>query len=102
VLQLIQEDATSKAFHLFRKWGRVGNDRIGNDKIERMSSKAAGINEFKRLFQEKTGNLFEQWVDHENFEKQPGKFHPLEIVRIDPSLFYSVNAFDTHVFGVMT
>ncbi|XP_024382940.1 poly [ADP-ribose] polymerase 1 isoform X2 [Physcomitrium patens] len=77
VLQLIEEDA-KKTVHLYRKWGRVGNDRIGGDKIEKLS-KADGIKEFKRLFKEKTGNDWESWVNREDFEKQPGKFYPLDI-----------------------
>lgn len=79
VLQLIEEDAKKTVHHLYRKWGRVGNDRIGGDKIEKLS-KAKGIEEFKRLFKEKTGNEWESWVNRENFEKQPGKFYPLDIV----------------------
>jgi hypothetical protein len=41
--------------------------------------KAAAIKEFKRLFREKTGNDWESWEKQENFEKQPGKFYPVEI-----------------------
>lgn len=88
VLQLIEEDAKKTVHHLYRKWGRVGNDRIGGDKIEKLS-KVEGIKEFKRLFKEKTGNEWESWVNREHFEKQPGKFYPLEIVWLDVILIRS-------------
>lgn len=41
--------------------------------------KLDAIREFKRLFLEKTGNEWESWVNKDDFEKQPGKFFPLEI-----------------------
>ncbi|CAI7918461.1 unnamed protein product [Closterium sp. NIES-54] len=34
---------------------------------------------FKRLFKEKTGNDWDAWQKKTGFEKQPGKFYPLEI-----------------------
>lgn len=79
VLQIIEEDANKTVHHLYRKWGRVGNSRIGGDKLEKLS-KAEAIKEFKRLFKEKTGNEWEAWESRENFAKQPAKFYPLEIV----------------------
>lgn len=79
MLQIIEEDNKKTAHHLYRKWGRVGNARIGGDKIEKLS-KAESVKEFKRLFKEKTGNDWEAWEDRVNFEKMPGKFYPLEIV----------------------
>ncbi|GMJ09082.1 POLY(ADP-RIBOSE) POLYMERASE 1 [Hibiscus trionum] len=33
----------------------------------------------KRLFLEKTGNTWEAWEQKENFQKQPGRFFPLDI-----------------------
>lgn len=64
---------------MFRKWGRVGNDKIGGSKLEEMS-KSDAIREFKRLFLEKTGNPWEAWEQNHNFQKQPGRFYPLDIV----------------------
>lgn len=64
---------------MFRKWGRVGNDKIGGTKLEEMS-KSDAIIEFKRLFLEKTGNTWESWEQKDNFQKQPGRFFPLDIV----------------------
>jgi poly [ADP-ribose] polymerase 1 len=43
-------------------------------------SKEDAIKEFKRLFLEKTGNPWEAWEKKKNFEKQPGRFFPLDIV----------------------
>jgi poly [ADP-ribose] polymerase len=80
VLQIIEEDKTKSVHYVYRKWGRVGTSRIGGDKLEKLE-KVAAIKEFKRLFREKTGNDWESWEKQENFEKQPGKFYPVEIVR---------------------
>lgn len=77
ILQIIQEDRELNCY-VFRKWGRVGNDKIGGIKLEEMS-KADAISAFKRLFFEKTGNPWEAWEQKE-FHKQPGRFFPLEIV----------------------
>ncbi|GAB2226411.1 hypothetical protein Drorol1_Dr00022216 [Drosera rotundifolia] len=77
ILQVIQEDAGSSCC-VFRKWGRVGKENIGGSKIEEMSRSDAVV-EFKRLFQEKTGNPWEAWVKRQGFQKRPGKFFPLDI-----------------------
>ncbi|PON62587.1 Poly [ADP-ribose] polymerase [Parasponia andersonii] len=77
ILQIIQDDKTSDCY-VFRKWGRVGNDKIGGNKLEEMS-KSDAISEFKRLFLEKTGNPWEAWEKKQNFQKQPGRFFPLDI-----------------------
>lgn len=42
--------------------------------------KSDAIQEFKRLFLEKTGNPWEAWERKQNFQKQPGRFFPLDIV----------------------
>lgn len=80
ILQIIQEDKGSDCY-VFRKWGRVGNEKIGGTKLEEMSKDDA-IQEFRRLFLEKTGNPWEAWEQKKNFEKQPGRFFPLDIVWI--------------------
>lgn len=64
---------------MFRKWGRVGNEKIGGNKLEEMS-KSDAIHEFKRLFLEKTGNPWEAWEQKKDFLKKPGRFFPLDIV----------------------
>ncbi|KAK3145292.1 hypothetical protein QOZ80_4AG0326840 [Eleusine coracana subsp. coracana] len=77
ILQVIEEDDGSECY-VFRKWGRVGNEQIGGQKLEEMT-KTDAIQEFKRLFLEKTGNPWEAWEQKTNFHKQPGKFYPLDI-----------------------
>ncbi|KAG2713573.1 hypothetical protein I3843_04G174400 [Carya illinoinensis] len=77
ILQIIQDDKGSDCY-VFRKWGRVGNEKIGGTKLEEMS-KSDAIHEFKRLFLEKTGNPWEAWAQKQNFQKQPGRFFPLDI-----------------------
>lgn len=78
ILQIIQDDKSSDCC-VFRKWGRVGNEKIGGNKLEEMS-KSDAIQEFKRLFLEKTGNTWEAWEHKKDFHKQPGRFYPLDIV----------------------
>ncbi|KAL6564442.1 Poly [ADP-ribose] polymerase 1 [Orobanche minor] len=77
ILQIIQDDKGSDC-HVFRKWGRVGNEKITGNKLEEMS-KSDAIHEFKRLFLEKTGNSWEAWENKKDFHKQPGRFYPLDI-----------------------
>lgn len=77
ILQVIEEDDGSECY-VFRKWGRVGSEKIGGQKLEEMS-KTDAIKEFKRLFLEKTGNPWEAWECKTNFRKQPGRFYPLDI-----------------------
>uniref|UniRef100_A0A0D3GQ13 Poly [ADP-ribose] polymerase n=1 Tax=Oryza barthii TaxID=65489 RepID=A0A0D3GQ13_9ORYZ len=74
---VIEEDNGSDCY-VFRKWGRVGNEKIGGTKLEEMP-KIDAIQEFRRLFLEKTGNPWEAWEQKTNFQKQPGKFYPLDI-----------------------
>lgn len=77
ILQIIQDDKGSDCY-VFRKWGRVGNDKIGGSKLEEFSKEDA-VCEFQRLFLEKTGNPWEAWEQKQNFQKKPGKFFPLDI-----------------------
>ncbi|KAK7336847.1 hypothetical protein VNO77_17397 [Canavalia gladiata] len=76
ILQIIQEDKGSGCY-VFRKWGRVGNDKIGGIKLDEMP-KSDAICEFKQLFFEKTGNPWEAW-EQKTIQKQPGRFFPLDI-----------------------
>ncbi|WRX09500.1 Poly(ADP-ribose) polymerase [Theobroma cacao] len=82
ILQIIQEDKASDCY-VFRKWGRVGNEEIGGSKLEEMS-KLGAISEFKRLFLKKTGNTWEACEQKQNFQKQRGRFFPLDIVLFIP------------------
>ncbi|CAI9107673.1 OLC1v1007086C1 [Oldenlandia corymbosa var. corymbosa] len=77
ILQIIEDDKGSDC-HVFRKWGRVGNDKIGGIKLDEMD-KVDAIEEFKRLFLEKTGNSWEAWESKKDFQKRPGRFYPLDI-----------------------
>ncbi|KAI3918084.1 hypothetical protein MKX01_041404, partial [Papaver californicum] len=63
----------------FMNGGRVGNEQIGGNKLDEMS-KAGAIREFKRLFLEKTGNHWEALEKKEIFQKQPGRYFPLDII----------------------
>lgn len=72
--------------HLFRKWGRVGNSRIGGKKLEKLG-RVKVIDEFRRLFSEKTGNSWVAWENKEDLEKQPGKFYVVDIVSSKPFFF---------------
>ncbi|XP_054714565.1 poly [ADP-ribose] polymerase 1-like [Uloborus diversus] len=72
-LQILQSNKGS-SYWLFRSWGRVGTT-IGDKKLEKLKLEDA-IAEFKRLYQEKTGN---EWSNRKNFKKQPGLLYPLEI-----------------------
>ncbi|XP_062080552.1 poly [ADP-ribose] polymerase 1 [Humulus lupulus] len=76
ILQIIQDDKSLDCY-VYRKWGRVGT-KIGGEKLEEFS-KSDAISEFKRIFREKTGNSWEAWLEKQNFQKQPGKFFPLDI-----------------------
>lgn len=73
-LQVLESDKMS-SYWVFRSWGRVGTT-IGGNKLEKFPTKLDAILEFKRLYEEKTGNVWEQ---RENFVKHPNKFYPLEI-----------------------
>jgi predicted DNA-binding WGR domain protein len=46
---------------LFRAWGRVGDARIGGNKIEQLPL-AEAIEQFEELFYEKSGNNFRRCV----------------------------------------
>ncbi|CAH1419079.1 unnamed protein product [Lactuca virosa] len=81
ILQINEEDKGS-GYYVFRKWGRVSNEKIGGNKLEELS-KSDAIQQFKRLFLEKTGNSWEAW-ERKKLQKQPGRFYPLEIVFLVP------------------
>ncbi|KAL9227704.1 hypothetical protein vseg_003359 [Gypsophila vaccaria] len=94
ILQLIQEDKSSDCY-VFRKWGRVGSDKIGSSKLEEMSKEDA-VEHFKKLFLEKTGNPWEAWVQKKNFRKLPGKFFPLDIFFLVNGKFYYLKSFNRY------
>ena len=49
-----------------------------------MDNKQDAINDFVALYEEKTGNL---WENRDKFEKQPGKLYPLDIDYGEVSFF---------------
>ncbi|UYV80414.1 PARP1 [Cordylochernes scorpioides] len=62
-------------YWVFRAWGRVGTS-IGGNKLEECDSLLDAEMEFKRLYEEKTGNM---WADRHNFVKYPNRFYPLDL-----------------------
>jgi len=75
MMQVLQHDVQLGKYVLFRKWGRVGTD-IGGNKTQQCSSDQHAMNEFTKLFLEKTGN---SWSQRDSFVKQPRLFYPVEI-----------------------
>jgi predicted DNA-binding WGR domain protein len=80
ILQALQThgSAGEEGCWLFRAWGRVGDTRIGGNKLEQMPL-AEATEQFEELFYEKSGNNFRRWAGgKEELVKRPGKFFPLE------------------------
>lgn len=59
---------------MFRSWGRVGT-KIGGNKLEKFYDKNSAMDNFRSMYEEKTGNC---WTSS-SFTKYPNKFYPLEI-----------------------
>ncbi|KAJ8270512.1 hypothetical protein GJAV_G00115780 [Gymnothorax javanicus] len=72
-LQLLEDDV-QKRYWVFRSWGRVGTT-IGGNKLDKFYDKNSAMDNFRNLYEEKTGN---SWTSS-NFTKYPNKFYPLEI-----------------------
>ncbi|CAB3407813.1 unnamed protein product [Caenorhabditis bovis] len=72
-MQLLKEDKAS-VFYLFLSWGRVGTD-VGNCKYPSFYDSESGVEEFKKIFKEKTNN---QWEYRKYFRKHPGFFSYIE------------------------
>jgi poly [ADP-ribose] polymerase 1 len=73
-LQVLEAD-NGRDFWVFRSWGRIGTT-IGNTKIENFHSADAAVEEFERLFEEKTGNMFNSSIP---FKKHKDKFCIVEV-----------------------
>ncbi|EGT41901.1 hypothetical protein CAEBREN_31931 [Caenorhabditis brenneri] len=71
-MQLLKNDHSDN-YYLFRSWGRVGTE-VGDSMFERFHKEAA-INEFQKIFHEKTSN---EWVYRKHFRKIAGKFNYVE------------------------
>ncbi|RZF40692.1 hypothetical protein LSTR_LSTR007983 [Laodelphax striatellus] len=75
-LQILESnDTKKKKYWLFRSWGRIGTP-IGGDKVDSYSRLDEAISTFCRLFEEKSGNI---WELHKHFEKVPGKMYILDM-----------------------
>lgn len=61
-------------YWVFRSWGRVGTT-IGGNKLDTFFDKNSAMDNFRSVYEEKTGN---SWTSS-NFTKYPNKFYPLEI-----------------------
>ncbi|KAM9435896.1 poly [ADP-ribose] polymerase 1 [Clarias gariepinus] len=72
-LQLLEDDV-QKRYWVFRSWGRVGTT-IGGNKLEKFYDKNSAMDNFRSVYEEKTGNC---WTSS-SFTKYPNKFYPLEI-----------------------
>uniref|UniRef100_A0A4W4FXV0 Poly [ADP-ribose] polymerase n=1 Tax=Electrophorus electricus TaxID=8005 RepID=A0A4W4FXV0_ELEEL len=72
-LQLLEDDV-QKRYWVFRSWGRVGTT-IGGNKLEKFYDKNSAMDNFRNVYEEKTGN---SWTSS-SFTKYPNKFYPLEI-----------------------
>lgn len=73
-MQVLQSD-DYRNFWLFQNWGRTGTNVRGN-KLEKYSTAQEAVDEFERIFREKTGNIFDPTVQ---VKKKPGLYFPIEI-----------------------
>ena len=73
-LQLLEHDKKPK-WYVFRSWGRIGTT-IGGNKVDVYLEKEEAMSNFKRHYEDKTGN---RWSQRDNFKKQPGKFFPMDL-----------------------
>ncbi|XP_047097726.1 LOW QUALITY PROTEIN: poly [ADP-ribose] polymerase [Schistocerca piceifrons] len=71
----LQVLTSGSRFWVFRAWGRIGTT-IGGNKLEDMGTLHDALGHFKSLYEEKTGNL---WENRDNFMKLPGRMHPIDV-----------------------
>ena len=69
----VLHDKNRDNYILFTKWGRIGDD--GMHQETPFSTKDECINEFKKIFKEKSGN---EWKDKEDFKRIEKKFRLLK------------------------
>ena len=60
---------------VFRAWGRLGTT-VGGNKLEQFDSIHSAVHDFKRLYEEKTAN---RWENRKDFVKVPGRFFPMDL-----------------------
>uniref|UniRef100_A0A6A7G868 Poly [ADP-ribose] polymerase n=1 Tax=Hirondellea gigas TaxID=1518452 RepID=A0A6A7G868_9CRUS len=66
---LIQLAEYEKEFHVFTRWGRVGE--TGQNSIACFSEAEEAVSEFTKKFTQKTGN---KWQNRDNFAAKPKKY----------------------------
>uniref|UniRef100_A0A914ID99 Poly [ADP-ribose] polymerase n=1 Tax=Globodera rostochiensis TaxID=31243 RepID=A0A914ID99_GLORO len=76
-LQIVKEDYGSN-FYLFRSWGRIGTTIGGTKTNAYGTDREDCIDEFKRLFEEKSLNDWESYIAGE-FKKKPGGMDILDV-----------------------
>ena len=81
-MQLIE--VLDKNFQMYYKKGNVGNDPRAEEQLVEWENVDDAITDFKRLFEELTGNEFEPWEREKKFKKKLRKFFPVDMV-----LFYN-------------
>ncbi|KAK1354600.1 Poly [ADP-ribose] polymerase [Heracleum sosnowskyi] len=77
VMQLIT--VPEKHLHLYYKKGSVGNDARAEEQLVEWENVDDAITDFKRLFEELTGNDFEPWEREKKFQKKLRKFFPIDM-----------------------
>lgn len=75
-LQIIEHE-TNKTCVLFRAWGRIGCDNGGTTLNEKDSADDA-VDDFEKLFKERTGNEFST-IAQGTFKKKHGLYFPVEL-----------------------
>ncbi|EGC37965.1 hypothetical protein DICPUDRAFT_29490 [Dictyostelium purpureum] len=88
-LQIIYNPNLDRYF-IFNRWGRIGDS---GQYQKTPYSKEEAINEFCKLFKQKTGNIFSQ-ATMTNFQRVDGKYHLLNIDRTDRSKKEVLHPFD--------
>jgi predicted DNA-binding WGR domain protein len=79
VLQIIKLDAGGYVF--FRRWGRLGDALRSGKKEESFASVERAKAQFSKLFEERTGNLWEDGPA--NFTKKAGMYHWVDAATSD-------------------
>ncbi|XP_022914189.2 poly [ADP-ribose] polymerase [Onthophagus taurus] len=77
-LQLLESDKKNR-YWVFRAWGRIGTT-IGDNKLEPMDSLHAAKTHFCQLYEEKSGN---QWENRNHFVKVPGMMYPIDVEYVE-------------------
>lgn len=71
-----------KNLHLYYKKGNVGYDARAEEQLVEWENVDDAIKDFRRLFEELTGNEFEPWEREKKFQKKLRKFFPVDMVYI--------------------